>query len=87
MNDVYTECQCHNYGFAFKLPSTVSQAVTAWEVFNTAQICEAAGTTYSGSLGRYNQIMLHLKATTNYQREGTNSPYPIQPVLITGIHR
>lgn len=87
MNDAYTECQYHNYGFPFKLPSTVFQAVTAWEAFNTAEICEAAGTTYSGSLGGYNQIMLHLKVTTNNQTEITNPLHPIQPVLITGIHR
>lgn len=87
VNDVYTECQCHSYGFSFKLPSTFFQAVTAWEAFNSAQIDEAAATIYSGSFGGHNQIMLHLKATTNYQTEGTNPLYPIQSALITCIHR
>lgn len=55
----------------------------AWEAFNTAQVDEAAGTIYSESLGGHNQIMLHLKATTNCQTERTNPLYPIQSALIT----
>lgn len=79
------ECQCHNYGFPFKLPSTAFQAVTAWEAFILHKYVKLQELFTVGAL---EGIKDNVEFESHHKlSERTNPLYPIQSVLITSIHR